>query len=366
MENKTKISIVIPIYNVAKYLEECVRSAMNQTLKEIEIICVNDGSTDNSLDICKKLSQEDPRVKIVDKPNAGYGNSINVGMANSTGKYFAILESDDYIAPNMFEDLYNCIEKYNVDFVKSNFYYLYNSESPNRLIIKNRVQEDSSFYNKVIDPQKSKYIYNFKTTNWTGIYNLEFLRKNNICHNETPGASYQDTGFCFGVYSKAKSCVFVDEAYYYYRQDNPNASMKSKAKVYAITSEYEFIKKNLEKYNLFEENKGIYTYKKFDAYFYFNYNRIAAEFKKEFLEYMSQDFKKSIDNNEFEEKYFNEDEKLIFLQIANNPTRFYYDNLSWRLYAHQKSLNETKEKLNIVNHSKKYKLVKFISKFIKK
>ena len=358
-----KVSVIIPIYNVEKYLEECIRSAMAQTLKEIEIICVNDGSTDNSLEIVKSLAKNDSRIVIIDKKNGGYGETINIGISKAKGKYICILESDDYIDSNMYKDLYDCIEKNNVDFVKSNFYYLYGN-GKNKIIIKSEVSDMDSFYNVKINPQMNVNLFIQKTTNWTGIYKTEFLRKNKIMHNETPGASYQDTGFCFKVYTSANSCVFLRNAYYYYRQDNPNASMRSKSKVYAIVNEYNFIRKNLENENLFETYKGIYTYKKFDAFFNFNYNRIGYEFKREFLEFMSDDFKKAIESKEYDDLYFSNEEKKVFLDIAKSPEQFYIENLKWRVYAHGK---DKKYLINLIKKktgTQKYKIAKKIAHFL--
>lgn len=102
-----KVSIIIPVYNVEKYLRECLDSVIQQTLQDIEIICVNDGSTDNSLQILKEYAQNDSRIKIIDKPNSGYGQTMNVGMQNATGEYIGIVEPDDYVELDMFETLYN-------------------------------------------------------------------------------------------------------------------------------------------------------------------------------------------------------------------------------------------------------------------
>jgi glycosyltransferase involved in cell wall biosynthesis len=102
-----KVSIIVPIYNVEKYLRECLDSIVKQTLKDIEIVCVNDGSTDSSLDIIKEYAEKDERVKYIDKPNSGYGISMNQGLDKAQGEYIGIVESDDFIKPEMFEELYN-------------------------------------------------------------------------------------------------------------------------------------------------------------------------------------------------------------------------------------------------------------------
>ena len=117
-----KVSIVVPIYNVEKYLKDCLESLINQTFKDIEIICVDDGSTDSSGLICDEYAQDDARIKVIHKQNAGYGSAINRGIVEATGKYVAILESDDYAEKTMYEDLYNLAEKYQADLIKCDWF----------------------------------------------------------------------------------------------------------------------------------------------------------------------------------------------------------------------------------------------------
>lgn len=105
------VSIVIPCYNVEAYLPEVLDSVLGQTLENIEAICVNDGSTDGTLDVIKSYAARDSRIVIIDKPNGGYGHSMNKGMDMATGEYIGIVESDDYILPTMYEKLYAAQKK---------------------------------------------------------------------------------------------------------------------------------------------------------------------------------------------------------------------------------------------------------------
>src|SRR5574344_757344 len=106
-----EVSILIPIYNVEKYLEQCLESVCNQTLKDIEIICINDGSTDSSLKIIKDFQKNDDRVVLINKKNSGYGDSMNKGLEKATGEYIGIVESDDFIEKDAFEKLYSLAKK---------------------------------------------------------------------------------------------------------------------------------------------------------------------------------------------------------------------------------------------------------------
>ena len=119
-----KLSIIVPVYNMAAdgKLEYCLNSLIHQTLKDIEVICVNDGSTDNSLQILQKYAKDDDRIVIIDKENGGYGIGMNVGLERATGEYIGIVEPDDYVKLDMYEDLYKVASEHDLDFVKADFY----------------------------------------------------------------------------------------------------------------------------------------------------------------------------------------------------------------------------------------------------
>ena len=112
-----KVSILVPVYNVEKYLPQCLESIAQQSLQDIEIICINDGSTDGSADILKNFAQEDSRFRIIQKENAGYGAALNDGLRAATGEYIGIVESDDKVDASMYEELYTAARKQQVDFV---------------------------------------------------------------------------------------------------------------------------------------------------------------------------------------------------------------------------------------------------------
>lgn len=106
-----KVSVIMPMYNQEKYIVECLSSVVRQTLKEIEIIVVNDGSTDGSMALVRGFAEKDPRIVVIDKPNSGYGHSMNVGIRRATGEYIGIVETDDYVEEDMFKDLYEAANR---------------------------------------------------------------------------------------------------------------------------------------------------------------------------------------------------------------------------------------------------------------
>ena len=121
---KKLVTVVVPIYNVERYLEKCLTSIILQTYKNLEVILVNDGSTDNSLNICKEFEKEDSRIRIISQENKGLSVARNVGIENAKGEYIAFVDSDDFISCKFIENLYNESIRNNSDIVCCDFYYV--------------------------------------------------------------------------------------------------------------------------------------------------------------------------------------------------------------------------------------------------
>ena len=218
-----KISVIIPIYNSERFLREAMESVINQTLPEIEIICINDGSTDNSLEIVNQYALKDERIKIIDKPNEGYGKTINRGLDEAKGEFIAVFEPDDILDKTIYEKLYAIAEKENLDVVKCNFFNYWSEKNKKKKSgLVSRCAKKHSFC-----PKDNLKIFTAHASIWAGIYRKSFLDKNNIRLLETAGASYQDMGFTFKVLATVDKMYLLDEALLYYRQDNPNSSVNN-------------------------------------------------------------------------------------------------------------------------------------------
>lgn len=286
-----KVSVIIPIYNVEKFLTKCLESVVNQTLKDIEIICVDDGSTDTSSQIIEKFANDDKRMKVIHKENSGYGHSMNVGMDVAIGEYVGIVEGDDIILPEMYEILYNTAKQHDLDMVKSDCYLYWESRKH-----KSRVYVDDSrkYYNRVLDKSYREIYFRFWMFNWTGIYRRDFLNNNNIRHNETPGASFQDNGFWLQVMSMCERAMWIDVPFYLYRQDNPMSSVKSKTKIMSTMVEYDFAGEILQKKGLIDEWKLSNYYRMGECRTAFL--RIDDSLKREYLEVVKREYLKYKDN----------------------------------------------------------------------
>lgn len=247
-----KVSILIPIYNTEEYLEQCVRSAIGQTLDDIEIVCLNDGSTDGSGKILRSLAKEDARIVIVDKENSGYGHTMNMGIRMAKGKYILFLESDDYILPRMAERMYELCEEHSLEILKSDYYaFLMNG---GKIFKRYRSVSRLNDYHQVLDATEKAEAFLSERYTWLCMYQREYLLKNKIFHNESPGASYQDNGFWFQSMMHCRRLYYVDEAFYMYRMDNPNASIHNKSNVRAVANEYKFIRNKILDYKANQRN----------------------------------------------------------------------------------------------------------------
>jgi len=317
-----KVSVVVPVYNVEKYIRECLDSIISQTLGDIEIICVNDGSTDNSLAVLEEYAEKDDRIKIISKPNSGYGHTMNVGIEVAAGDYIGIVESDDYIKQNMYETLYNIAIKNDLDFIKADF-YRFSYVGKNQKIQYNYIAGlCPELYNQIIRPYDNLIVFRFIMNTWSGIYKREFLVKHNIRHNESPGASFQDNGFFFQTFCRANRAYFLNEPFYMNRRDNPNSSVKNKEKVFCICEEYGFIREFLKNNGLLTHFMPVYQLKKYHNYM-FTVERVAKEFKPLFLMHFSEEFRKSADEGELEKDIFTENEWTVLNSIMNDPVKYY-------------------------------------------
>lgn len=313
-----KISVVVPVYNVEKYLKECIDSIINQTLEDIEIICVNDGSTDSSLEILNDYAKKDSRIIVINKSNSGYGHTMNMGLNAATGEYVGIIESDDFADKNMFEDLYKLAKEYDADIVKGDWY---NYWSKNKFARKNnRISSAKAL--KLTNSKQDKSLLRINPSVWSAIYKKEFLNKYNIRFLETPGASYQDLAFSFKVFALAEKVILTDKAYLYYRQDNMNSSVKSKTKVYCVCDEYEEIDRFLEEYpDLKFEFKVQEEINRYNGYVS-SVLRIDDSVKPEFVKVFSDHFKEEYNTGLLGNEFFKKINKKEFMTLINNPEKY--------------------------------------------
>lgn len=211
------LSVIIPVYNVEDYLNECLDSVINQTLEDIEIICIDDGSTDNSPNILKEYQKKDSRIKIITKENGGQATARNLGIKEAQGEYIAFVDSDDFIEPTMFEKLYTKAKDNNLDIAMCKIATFDNQTE--------EIKDNVWYYMLGVFRDFDKDIFNHKDTKeftchiavtpYNKLYKTTLLKENNILFPE--GLIFEDEKFFYDTYLRAKRVSIVDEFLYYYR-----------------------------------------------------------------------------------------------------------------------------------------------------
>lgn len=251
MEAK-KVSIIVPVYNAEKYVRKSIESLTNQTLKDIEIIFINDGSKDNSGNICDEYAKKDERIIVIHKENGGQAKARNSGLEIAKGKYIMFLDADDMYEVDTCEIMYNLAEEKQVDYVSAN-YIMIDDNDVKRPKPAFDTEKYGEFELNLRDYTKSFFVMN--STPWNKIYNLEFLNKNKIKFDVNPPS--EDDYFTTLCYMKAEKGYYTNKVIYDYRY-NPDSTSNKCDKVY-------FEKQNLVYkaiYNNFVTNNkmGFYRY----------------------------------------------------------------------------------------------------------
>lgn len=218
------ISVLVPICNVAKYLPKCLESIIEQTMENLEIICINDGSTDNSLDIIKEYAAKDSRIVVLDKANSGYGDSMNAGLKAATGEYIGVVESDDFIAAEMFEKLYALTANGTVDVVKGNFWDYYEDGINMPTATPNGDRADIPDSEEPFTLEENGQFSWGHPSVWSAIYRRQFLVDHDIHFIAAKGGGWVDNPFYYETLCAAKSIMWTSEPFYYYRKTNPTSS----------------------------------------------------------------------------------------------------------------------------------------------
>lgn len=255
------VSVIIPVYNVEEYLKECLESVVNQTYKNIEIITINDGSTDNSLNILKSYASKYKNIKIISQKNSGQSVARNVGINKANGKYIFFLDSDDYIMLNTLEELIKIMEKYNLDIIRFGaepFFDKYSKKIDS-------MQYDFSMYfetNKIYT--KNELLKVNTRSFWPSpvlyVFRKDILVKNHITFK--PGIMHEDILFTTELFLNCRSGMYNPNLYYK-RRFRPNSVMTStslQSKIKSFESRYVILnelKNLLKKYNNKYEKKLI-------------------------------------------------------------------------------------------------------------
>lgn len=265
-----KVSVIIPIYNVEDYLRACIESALNQTLREIEVILLDDGSTDTSPAIIDYYAKQDERVVAIHKPNEGYGRTCNRGFDMARGEYIAILESDDFVESTMYEDLYACAIRLDADVVKSPYLDCF-ADGEMKPYPFHRWLSDHMPCNRLYSLRDCPDQLAVHQSIWAGIYKRSYMIQNHIRFDEVPGAGHVDIKFCVESLIYSDRLAWVDMPYYRYRvlrEDSSTATFSVTENAERYRQMHDFFKDFPETFLIAQkalvarEGVGLYRYYK--------------------------------------------------------------------------------------------------------
>ena len=227
--DESLVSIIVPIYNAGPYLEQCLDSIVGQTHKDLEIILLNDGSTDDSLATMRRYAENDGRIKMIDKQNQGYGATCNRGLAEATGTWISIVEPDDWIEPGMYADMLAFAAKFAdegtpLDIVKTPYCRIWLPDT------KQQRKLNCSYKDRIHPPKQpfaiadAAHLLCHHPSIWSAIYRKSFLDERNIRFKEIPGAGWADNPFLVETLCQTDRIGYFDTAYYCYREETPEKS----------------------------------------------------------------------------------------------------------------------------------------------
>lgn len=308
-----KISIIVPVYNTEPYLGQCLDSIINQTLEDIEIICVNDGSTDNSLSVLEEYASKDNRIRIINQENKGQGFARNNGLKNVNGEYVLFVDSDDWIEINTCEVLYKKANELDLDmlFFCATRYFENEGKYEYDYWDYNYSSLNGKFWNKIFTYKDVPNIFKVAVSACLKLYNTDFLKKSDV---HFPNNFFEDNYFFYSLFLKAEKLSIVENQFYNRRIRNGSITqLGGRHFIDSITATNQII--DVFKDNgLFEQYKNQLLRKKFNN----NISRffgIDDSLKEEYWSRLKEDFKDY-------RKYYDEEKDSFYYIIAD-----FYNNL---------------------------------------
>ena len=328
--NNEKVAIIVPIYNVEKYLPKCIESLINQTYKNLEIFLVDDGSPDNCGKICDKYARKDKRIVVIHKENGGYGSVLEYSIKNITSNYFLICDSDDWLEPTAIEKLYGAMKDNNVDLVIGGKNYVYSDGT-----VVNELIENRNFIFKNIIPNKKSvnlvdYVYlpqspHSKLYKTKYAKNIEFPQK----------ISYTDLLLYYVYISRISSAMFIDETLSNYYFDRPGNTVEEgktlKASSFkAVVIQRKSIIKQLEKGNLSNYILG---------YLIYLTARVVCSIPQNVTDKEIQDYKSELINIILQLKPYKKYIKKINIIVSSTRIKAYIKNVVVNFLCNKYTIN---------------------------
>lgn len=378
-----KISVVVPVYNVEDFLEECLESIVNQTFKDIEIICINDGSNDNSLEILNLYKEKDNRIKVFSQENGGHAVATNRGISLAKGEYLYLMDSDDILELSALEETYNYAKNKDVDFVIF--------QSINYVMDEDRYYKSSIYSLEKVSRVVGDKIFNYKdlgdlifeipVTPWSKLYKTEFIKKSGAKFPE--GLIFDDNIFFFEILFKAEKIAFYPKFLFTRRWYTSSSTTLGDERFLDSIDINNLIIDVFKKNGVFEEYKEILFNRKVNLAYY-RFRHLKKEYEKIFFEKLHLDFNNNIVSKGLYEEYvycLNDRNKVILNAAINSLTsdEFKYKIKFWdskeeknkllttitNLKNENKSLKDENNNLNIELNKNKHNKKSFFKNKLK-
>ncbi len=333
-----KVSVIMPSLNVVQYIDQCMESVLTQTLKEIEILCVDAGSDDGTWEHLQAYKKKDGRIRLLHSSVKSYGHQVNLGIGQAKGEYLAIVETDDYIDKNMLEKLYSLAREHKLDYIKAGAMGIHQFKSRT---LKSKMEfgnRDSSLMEKIVSLDKYPQILAMDHYIWRGIYRRQFLLEYCIYCSETKGAAYQDIGFTHLVTAYSKRGMFIDEPFYQYRISRVGSSSHGSGGIKYTYYEYHRLIENCRYLEKIPQQSLEYFWRRFIKAILGEVNHVLAVnnynlsdlFIKPYCIWFQNELRKKIIEDTFLKQNFSEEEQREIEQFA-------YD---YKVYAEMKREKE--------------------------
>ena len=336
---KPIISVIVPVYNVEKYLAKCLDTILAQTFSNIEIICVNDGSTDNSRKILAEYAQKDSRVKIVDKKNGGLSSARNAGMKVATGEFYSFIDSDDWIDETMLEKLYNSMVSLNTDI---SICAVHQYDETNQKIDDSNPYYTLGYFDETFDNKAFSYVetkpflLDVCVMAWNKLYRKSFIDE---CQAEFPnGLIFEDGPFFFSIFFKTKRVSIVRDFLYYYRINRSGSIIQKAGKKFLnVIDVVELMYNKIKEIPDFEDVKYTFFRKKVEDFIY-RFENLNPKYRNAFAKKLKQSsltneelFPPSMVKGSFGYNYF------LFKNLKTGSV-FFYDLQKLKLKAMYKTM----------------------------
>ncbi|MBE6499015.1 MAG: glycosyltransferase family 2 protein [Methanobrevibacter thaueri] len=295
-----KVSVVIPVYNVDEFLAECLDSIVNQTLEDIEIICINDGSTDKSPEILKFYAANDKRIKLLSQTNKGHAVATNRGIELAKGKYLYLMDSDDLLELNALEETYNHAEKTSADFVMfQSMNYVNDEDKYYKSEIYSMDKVADFIGNGTVNANDlGDLIFKIPVTPWSKLYRTDFVRKCGAIFPE--GLIFDDNIFFWDVLFSAKRIAFLKKYFFTRRWYTYSSTTAGDLRFIDSIAINNLMIDRFKKYNVFDKFKKTLYNRKINLT-YHRFDKIKSEFKQQYFEALHDDYKKIVDDGWYDD-----------------------------------------------------------------